>query len=71
MALAGLLIDKRAVLADRRGLVALALLRRNEPDGAVAVLMDVPVNECRFPLAGFLLPGKGPVGVLRSLLGSA
>lgn len=71
MALSGLLIDQLALLADRRGHAAVALLRRDEPDGAVAVLMDIPVHECRCPLAGFLLAGKGPVGVLRPVLGGA
>ena len=71
MALAGPLIDLRALVADRRGLAAVPLLRRDEPDGAVAVLMDVPVHECRRPLAGLLLAGKGPTGVVGPVLGRA
>ena len=71
MALAGPLIDLRALVADRRGLAAVPLLRRDEPDGAVAVLMDVPVHECRRPLAGLLLAGKGPTGVVGPVLGAS
>lgn len=64
MALAGLFIVQRALLADVRGLAAVPVLRGDEPDGAVAILMEVPAHECRYPLAGLLLAGKGPPGVV-------
>jgi hypothetical protein len=62
MTLAGLLIDLRALVADGSSLAAVALLGGDEPDGAVAVPMDVPVHECSCPLAGFFFAGKRPAG---------
>jgi hypothetical protein len=49
----------------------LPLLRGHEPDGAVAVFMHVPVHECRRPLAGLFLAGKGPTGVVGPVFGRA
>jgi hypothetical protein len=72
MALAGLLIDQRALLADGNGLADLPLQRRHEFDRAVAVLMAIPVHECRRPLAGLLLSGgKGFTGVVGLVFGGA
>jgi hypothetical protein len=71
MALAGLLIDQRTLLADGNGLAALPLQRRHEFDRAVAVLMAIPVHECRRPLAGLLLSGKGFAGVVGLVFGGA
>ena len=45
MVLADLLIDKRPLLADARSVAAVPLLRGDEPDGAMAMLMDVPAHE--------------------------
>ena len=58
-------------MADGRSLAAVPLLRGHELDRAVAVLMHVPVHECRRPLAGLLLAGKGPAGVVGPVFGGA
>ena len=71
MSLAGLLIDTGTVPADTTGLTAVALIRRHEPDGAVAVPMVVPVHEFRHPAAGFFLAAEGTPGVVRSVLDRA
>ena len=65
MALAGLLVDLRALVANGWSLAAVPQLRGREFDRTVAMLMHVPVDECSRPLAGLILAGKGPTGVLR------
>ncbi len=71
MALASMLIEQRAHLTHGIGLATVPLVWRHEFDRAVAVLMAVPVHECRRPLAGLLLAGKGPAGILRPVFGGA
>lgn len=71
MAFSGAFVDQRSLLADGTGLAAVALLRRDELDAAVAVLVDVPLHERRSPLAGLFLAGKGPAGVVRPVFGRA
>jgi len=71
MAQAGRLINLCALLADRRGLAAMPLLRGDEPDGAVAVLMHVLVHESRHLLAGLFFARKGPTGVVGPVFGGA
>ncbi len=51
MALAGLFIDQRALMAVGRSLATVPLLRGHESDRAVAVLMHGPVHECFRQLA--------------------
>lgn len=65
MALAGLLVDLRALVANGWSLAAVPQVRGREFDRTVAMLMHVPVDECSRPLAGLILAGKGPTGVLR------
>lgn len=69
MALAGLLVDLRALVADGRSLAAELL--DHELDHAVTMLMHVPVHECSRPLAGLIHASKGPKGVLRPVFGRA
>ena len=51
MVLPGLFVDQGSLCTDGRRLAAVALLRCDEPDGAVPVFMDVPVDKRRSPLA--------------------
>ena len=69
--LAGLLIDLGTMPADRCGSSAVALIRRHEPDGAVAVPMVVPVHKCAGPTEGLLQAAEGPPGVVRPVLDRA
>ena len=71
MSLAGLLVDKSAVTTEFIGLTAVALIRRHEPDGTVAVPVVVPVHECTGPAAGLFLAAEGPPGVIRPVLDRA
>jgi len=71
MAFSGAFIDQQAVLADGAGLAAVALLRRDEVDAAVAVLVDLPLHERRSPLTGLLLAGKGLAVVVGPVFGRA
>jgi hypothetical protein len=68
MALAGLFIDDRAVVADLHSLAIVTLLGRHEFDAAVAVLVVVPVDELGDPLTRLFLGGKWPAGVIRPIL---
>jgi hypothetical protein len=65
MTLPRLLIDLLTLAADGSGMSAVALIRRNKADPAVAVLMVVPLNERCHPAAGFLLALEGSTGVIR------
>jgi hypothetical protein len=71
VSLAGLLVDKSAVTTEFNGLTAVALIRRHEPDGTMAVPVVVLVHECTGPAAGRLLPAEGPPGVIRPVLDRA
>ena len=53
---------------DLDSLTAMALMGRHELDAAVAVPMVVPVDKRRDPLAGLVLAGKWPSGVIRPVL---
>jgi len=61
---AGLLVDIVSLLADCAGSTVMMLMGRHEFDGAVTVSVVVPVHKGRHPLAGFVLVGKGPAGVV-------
>jgi len=47
------------------------LLRRHEPDDAVAILMDVPVHDCCCQLVGLFFAGKGLAGPVQSVFDGA
>lgn len=64
MAFTGAFINPGSFLANGCCCTAMALLRCDEPDGAVAMFMDVPVHKGGGPLAGLLLAGKRPAGVV-------
>ena len=59
-----LLVDIGSLLADCVGSPAMTLMGRHEFDGAVAVPVVVPVHKGRHPIAGLVLAGKGPAGVV-------
>ena len=60
----GLLIDLGTVARDGASFSAVPLIRCDEPNPAVAVLVVVPLNECCHPCAGFLHALEGPSGVV-------
>ena len=64
MGLAGLLVDIGSLLANCRGGTAMTLVRRDEFDAAVAVLVVVPIHKRRHPLARLLFAGKWPAWVV-------
>ena len=49
----------------------MALVRRNEFDAAMAVLVVIPIHKRRNPLAGFFFAAEWPVGVIRPVFNSA
>ena len=51
--------------ANLAGLTAVTLLRRDELDAAVAVLVVVPGDERGHPLTGLIFGGEGFAGVVR------
>jgi len=65
MSLASLFVDTGPVTTDLVGLAAVALVGRHEPDGAVAVVVVVPVHECRHPQASLFLTAEGTSGIVR------
>ena len=71
MSSTGLLVDAGAVSADRNGFSAVALGRRHEPDAAVAMLVVVPIHECRYPGAGLLCALERTPRVVRPVLGAS
>jgi len=50
---------------------AMPLLRCNEFDAAMAVLVVIPIHKRRNPLAGFFFAAEWPVGVIRPVFNSA
>ena len=64
MGLAGLLVDMGSLPADCCGGTAMALMGRDEFDGAVAVPVVVPIHKSRHPLAGLVFAGELPAGVV-------
>ena len=64
MALTGLFIDVSTLAADPNSLTAMPLLRRNEFDAAMAVLVVIPIHKRRNPLAGFFFAAEWPAGVV-------
>ena len=50
---------------------AMPLLRRNELDAAMAVLVVVPIHKCGNPLAGLLFVAEWPAGVIRPVFNGA
>ena len=67
MGLTGFLVDIRALLADRRGGTAVALIGRDELDAAVPVPVVVPVHNRGHPLARLVLAGERSARVIRSV----
>jgi len=61
---ASLLVDIGSLLVGCVGSTAMTLMGRHEFDGAVTMSVVVPVHNGRHPLAGLLLAGKGPAGVV-------
>jgi hypothetical protein len=53
------------VATEYTGLTGLALIRRPEPDGTVAVSVVVLVHECTGPAADLFLAAEGPPVDLR------
>jgi hypothetical protein len=53
------------VSADLYSLATVPLLRRDEIDATVAVLVVVPSDERRHPMTGLLFGGKWLAGVVR------
>jgi hypothetical protein len=47
------------------------LLGRNEFDAAMAVLVVLPINKRRNPLAGFFFVAEWPVGIVRPVFNGA
>jgi len=47
------------------------LLRRNEFDAAMAVLVVIPIHKRRNPEAGFFFAAERPVGVIRPVFNGA
>jgi hypothetical protein len=54
-----------SLAADLYRLTAMPLLRRNEFDAAMAVLVVIPINKRGNPLAGFFFAAEWPVGIVR------
>jgi len=71
MALTGLFIKISTLFANCYRLTAMPLLRRNEFDAAMAVLVVIPIHKRRNPLAGFFFAAERPVGVIRPVFNSA
>ena len=67
MGLAGLFVDIGSLLANCGGDTGVTLMGRDELDAAVAVPVVGPVDKHRHPLAGLVLAGKGPPGVVRTV----
>ena len=64
---AGLLVDIGSLLADCFGGTAMTLMGRHEFVGTVPVSVVVSIHKQRHPLTGFVLAGKGPAGVVRTV----
>ena len=47
------------------------LLRRNKFDAAMAVLVVIPINKRRNPMAVFFFAAERPVGIVRSVFNGA
>jgi len=60
-----LFIDDSAVSADLHSLATVPLLRRDEFDATVAVLVVVPSDEICHPLTGLTFGGERFAGVVR------
>lgn len=64
MVLAVLRKDPRTLLTDSCRLAPMSLLRVDDVDGTVAVLMDVPFHEGRLPLIHPFLAGQVTGGLV-------
>ena len=71
MTLPGLLIDLRTVARDGTSFSAVPLIRRDEPNPVMAVLVVLPLNERCYPAAGFFHTLKGPSGVVGTVFDRA
>jgi hypothetical protein len=63
-----LFVDDSAVPADLYELTAVTLLGRHEFDAAVTVLVVIPVDERRDPLARLLFGSKRLAGLIGPIL---
>ena len=50
---------------------AMALVRRNEFDAAMAVLVVIPIHKRGNPFAGFFFAAERPVGIVRPVFNGA
>jgi hypothetical protein len=57
-----------ALLANARGRSTVGLVRRNEFDATVAVLVFAPIHKCHQPFVGHVLAAKRPAEVLGPIL---
>ena len=71
MGLAGLLVDICSLLANCRSGTAVTLVRRDEFDAAVAVLVVVPIHKRPHPLARLIIACKWPAWVVGPVLDRA
>ena len=66
----GLFIKISTLFANCYRLTAIALVRRNEFDAAMAVLVVMPIHKSGNPLVGFFFAAEWPVGVIRPVYGA-
>ena len=71
MALTGLFIKINTLFANCYRHAAMPLLRRNEFDAAMAVLVVIPIHKRSNPLAGFFFAAEWPVGIVRPVFNGA
>ena len=71
MAPTSFLVERRALREDGRILALVALGRGNEADGAVAMLMVVPLHEVQDPEAGLVQTVEAVYRIVRPVLAGA
>ena len=71
MALTGLFIKISTLFANCYRLTAMPLLRRNEFNAAMALLMVILIHKRGNPLTGFFFAAEWPVGIARPVFNSA
>ena len=71
MKLASLFIKISTIFANCYRHAAIPLLRRNEYDAAMAVLVVIPIHKRGNPLAGFFFAAEWPVWLVRPVFNSA
>ena len=60
-----------SLAADLNSLTAMTLLRRNEFDAAMAVLVVIPIHKRGNPLAGIFFAAERPVWIVRPVFNGA